>query len=234
MNKRPIAYALLGLVALSAAAMLGKWYMDECDDIGTCSTSKWNNPNFKIMNAASFNYTDYDIYGVYLLPPDKNSLDFAAQANGNRATRRDETKWEGLHRSAGLAWDYRWPTPRRFKVWWERVVDMDLYRKSGPYPKNGGTFDPYDEYTTKETRPGLAWCEGEITVTRPPLKGLPSDLVLHFYPDGRVAGDIEYDIHPDASADISSRDSFPKLSERACLKEIPNPFFGRKRPISIH
>jgi hypothetical protein len=230
MNQKRIGSAILDVLVLAAGGVLGKWYMDECDDIGTCSTSKWNDPNFNIINVASYNYTNYDIYGVYLLTPEKNSLDSAAHGYGNRATRHDEAQWEGPKSGAGLSWDYRWQTPKRFKVWWHRVVDRDLHKRSGPYPKDGGMFDPFDPYTSKQTRPGSAWCEGEITVTREPRRSLPSDLILHFYPDGRAQGDIEFEIHPATDADIAKRDAFPRLCGRACLKEVPNPFFGRKRP----
>jgi hypothetical protein len=225
MNQKRIGSAILGVLVLAAGGVLGKWYMDECDDIGTCSTSKWNNPNFEIITVASYNYTDYDIYGVYLLPLDKSSLDHAAHGSGNRATRRDEAQWEGLGSGPGLAWDYRWPTPRQFKVWWLRVTDQSIY--SNPNNK-------HDAYTMQHSMPGTAWCEGEITVTRPPIRTRTSDLVLHFYPDGRVEGDVEYGSGPASRVDISRRDDLPKLAGRSCLKEIPNPFFGRKRPISTH
>lgn len=225
MNRKRIGYAILGVLILVAAAAVGKWYMGECDDIGTCSIDKWDNPNFKIMNVASYNYADYDIYGVYLLPPDKNSLDYAAVGRGNRATSREATQWNGLGSSAGLAWDYRWRLPKRFKVWWLRVTDQAIF--DDPNIK-------YDGYTMKHSMPGTAWCEGEVTVTRAPLKDLPSDLVLHFYPDGTVQGEIEHDDGPLSRVPIVARDNLPRLAGKACVKEIPNPFFGRRRPISIN
>ena len=63
MKRSRVGYALLGTLLLAAVAILSKWYMDDCGDIGTCSLSKWKNPNFSFINVASYNYTDYDIYG---------------------------------------------------------------------------------------------------------------------------------------------------------------------------
>ncbi len=89
----------------------------------------------------------------------------------------------------------------------------------------------YDPYTHRETQPGMAWCEGEITVTRPPVKDKSGGIVLHFFPDGRVEGDMDFDVDgPDPKVALSKRDAQRKLADRACLKEIPNPFYGRKKP----
>jgi hypothetical protein len=37
-----------------------------------------------------------------------------------------------------------------------------------------------------------------------------------------------------AKVTLSKRDEQPKLTGRACLKEIQNPFYGRKKPIDIN
>ena len=216
----------------------------EQESYGPGEIDKWQDPNFKIIGIGAYNYTDYDIGTVFLLPPDKNDIDYASRGHGQRATRRDETDWEGGYgMGASLAWDFRWKAPRKFKVWWVRVVDMNLYRKSGPYPKDGGMYDPYDPYTTKQTQPGLAWCESEIEVKEqfgelfgPPFPHRKRDqLVLYFYPNGTVQGHVEFAADSDIKIeDIAKRDELPKLIDRPCLKEVSNPFYGKKRPISIN
>ncbi len=189
---------------------------------GTSADSKWDDANIDIITAGSYNYTDYDIYHVYLLPPDAKSLDDAASADGARATPQSDTQWEGGPGGrASLAWDFRWKTPMKMKVWWERVVDAKVYASS----------NNYDPYTHRETEPGIAWCEGEITVTRPPVKDKSGGLLLHFFPDGRVEGDMDFSVDGQpVKVDIAKRNEQPKLTGRSCLKEIPNPFYGRKKP----
>jgi hypothetical protein len=216
----------------------------EREGYGPGETEKWQDPNFKIIGVGSYNYTDYDIYGVYLLPPGKQDIDFAATGIGRRATRMGATRWDGgAGGTANLAWDLRWTSPKKFKVWWERVVDMDLYRRSGSYRKDGGMHDPYDPYTTKQTRPGLAWCEYELEVKEkfgepfgPPYpQRYRDEMILYFLPDGTVQGHLEFAVDSEIQrVDIAKRDELPKLKDRPCLKEVANPFYGKKRPISIN
>jgi len=196
---------------------------NDSESLGPGTTAKWNDSNYEVITAGSYNYTDYDIYRVYLLPPDRNNLDDAASVDGARATPHTHSSWSGGKGSrASLAWDFRWKTPKRFKVWWERVVDK---------PAMEATPADYDEYTHRETRPGMAWCEGEITVTRPPVKGKDGNVLLHFFPDGRVEGDMDFSLdRAPTKVKISQRDDQRKLTGRACLKEIPNPIYGRKKP----
>lgn len=196
----------------------------EKDSLGPGELDKWNDPNIDIIGVGAYNYTDYDIYDVFILPPDKSDLKFAADGSGQQAAPRGSERW-GLGGASGanLAWDYRWSTPRKFRVWWFRITDMKAYSASAR---------EYDKYTMKETHPGTAWCEGEIEVAHPPVRGRGGDLVIHYYPDGHIEGDI-IEIDGDMSrVDIQKRDQLPVLKDRACLKEVPNPYFGKKKPIA--
>jgi hypothetical protein len=215
----------------------------EKDGIGPGEVNKWSDPNFEILAVGAYNYTDHDIYGAYILPLERNDIDYAAHAAGGRAEPPNSTTWDRTPSGPGLAWDKRWSTPRKFKVWWHRVTDVDLYEKSGPYPQGGGMFDPFDPYTTKGPRPGMAWCEGEIEIREKfgepfgePYPGRKRDqMVLYFYPDGTVQGHLEFAADSEIElVDIAKRDRLPKLKDRACLKEIANPFFGKKRPLRIN
>lgn len=220
------ASVLLSLL-VAAALMVGCKRTDAADDsLGPGESAKWNDSNFDVLGVGVYNYTDYGIYDLFLLPPDKNDLEFAAQASGGQPVRRGKDKWalEGAS-GANLAWDYRWTTPRKFKVWWFRIVDKEANHAAG---------GKYDKYTMKETQPGSAWCEGEIEITRGPVKGKGEDLILHFYPDGHIEGAFEQVTGPVSRVDIKKRDELPVLKDRPCLKEIPNPYFGKKRPIQMN
>jgi hypothetical protein len=215
----------------------------EKEGISPGEVNKWGDPNFRIMAVGAYNYTDYDIYGSYLLPLEKNDIDYAAHAAGGRAQPPDSAGWERTRSGPGLAWDKRWATPRKFKVWWHRITDMALYKQSLPYPKGGGMFDPFDPYTSKQTRPGSAWCEGEVEIREQfdELFGEPypyrrrDEMTLYFYPDGTVQGHLEFAADSEIKlVDIAKRNELPKLTDRACLKEVANPFFGKKRPISMN
>lgn len=224
LNTRYTCLTVLTVLAIAASACSRGSTGGEPVSFGTSSGRKWDDPNIDIITAGSYNYTDYDIYGIYLLPPDGRSLDDAASADGASATPQSYTRWEGGPGGRpSLAWDFRWKTPMKMKVWWERVVDEKQMTASG---KN------YDPYTHRETQAGMAWCEGEITVTREPVKGESGGLVLHFFPDGRVEGDMDLTVEGQpAKVDIARRNEQPRLTGRACLKEIPNPFYGRKKPV---
>ena len=121
MSRRPI---LLSTAMLAVAvAVLGACGQGRHGNagIGPGQVEKWNDPNFDIIGVGAYNYTDHDIYDVFILPPDKNDIEFAANASGAPTTRRGAERW-GLHGASGanLAWDYRWATPKRFKVRWFR------------------------------------------------------------------------------------------------------------------
>lgn len=207
----------------------------EQEGYGPGETQKWNNPNFRIIGVGSYNYTDYDIYGVYLLPPDKNDIDFAATAIGRSATPANATQWDGGYGgNAGLAWDLRWKSPKKFKVWWLRVVNKQVFDAPG---------SRYDGYTNRATEPGAAWCEYEVEVREkfgesfgPPYPRRYRDqLVLYFFPDGTVEGHLEFPADSDIKkVDIAKRNELAKLQDRPCLKEVANPFFGKKRRLSIN
>ncbi len=213
------------------------------DDISPGEGNKWRDPNFEILTVGAFNYTDYAIYGLYLLPLHKNDIDAAAAASVGEPQPRGARDWHMHSSGPAVAWDRRWKSPRRFKVWWERVIDKELFNESGPYSKDGNMFDPYDPYTTKQTRPGSAWCEGEVEIKEqfgepygPPFPNLiRRELVLYFYPDGTVKGSLEFGGFRDFKGlDIAKRDELSVLRGRACLKEVPNPLFGKPQPLRIN
>ena len=216
---------MLSLVLISAMSACG--HDDESLEPFGYHDSKLSDSRYNIIRIGAFNYTDYDIYAVKLLPPDKDNLDYAADSSGDRAIPPTATDWSWREGgSPGMAWDMRWETPKKFKVWWLRMVDEKAYEAS----------QGYDDYANKDTQPGLTWCEGEITVDRPPEKGASNAIMLHFYPDGRVEGEMYVNtggMQPKPRVDIAKRYEQPKLEGRACLKEIANPLYGRKHPIGI-
>lgn len=232
---------LASLSFLLALTVISGCNRNDGEDFGGSQIDKWDPANVPVLGVGVYNYTDYDIYDVFLLPVDKNDIQYAADTSGARATRPNATSWDGgLGGTAAFAWDMKWSTPKRIKVWWYRVVDEELYDRSGPYPKDGGMFDPYDKYTVKETRPGAAWCEGEIVIDRPPEKRNGSNphgsIVLHFYPDGRIEGEMPYFMDDNVleRVDIAKRNAQPVLKDRPCLKQINNPYFGKKRSIIMN
>jgi len=218
-----IIFTLLVLVSTLLSAC-GKDSLEK-DSLGPGEIDKWNDPNIDIIGVGAYNYTDYDIYDVFILPPDKNDLKYAAGGHGAQAAPHSAERWGYEGGGAKLAWDYRWTVPRKFKVWWFRIVDMKAHVAAGR---------KYDKYTMKETSPGAAWCEGEIEVAHAPVLGRGGDLVIHYYPDGHIEGDV-IDIDGDVSrVDIKKRNELPVLKDRACLKEVPNPYFGKKKPTAMY
>ena len=198
------------------------------------------------LDIDKFNYADYDIEEIQLVRPDANSMRGAiANGGGASATPKVIPKWsptgwlsDGRREGGGMAmpWDYQWKTPMKLKVWWLRVVDPSGIGKAWR--------QHYNAYTSKNAYPGTAWCEGEITITRPPEK-LEGDtpfsrLALYFYQDGRIEGDMElipmeefmktHSIVHHPRVDIAKRYEQPTLTGRACLKEIPNPYYGLPEP----
>lgn len=126
---------------------------------------------------------------------------------------------------------------KRYKIWWQRVVDPVAYAAA----------NHYDAYTTRATQPGTAWCEAIVTLNKP-LPPIPGHFVLHFYPDGRVEGDVSALKHdPSRDPTYSPLDNAeePRHTERdrptlktlrgaPCIKEVPNPYFGTKRPVRMY
>lgn len=215
----------------------------EGDSVSPGEHKKWQSSNFEILPIGAYNYTDYDIYGLYLMPVDKNSIMFAAEAGVREAQPRSAKHWEMGSSGPALAWNRRWKSPHKFKIWWHRVFNKEMFRRSGPFPKGGDMFDPYDPYTTKETRPGSAWCEGEVEIKEqfgepygPPFPNLTrSELVLYFYPNGTVKGSLEFGGFEGIKLfDIIKRSELPVLKDRACIKEVPNPLFGKPKPRRIN
>jgi hypothetical protein len=204
-------------------------------------------PNFHGVSIEKVhNYTTNQILGIYILQPDKNNIDDAGSSSGQQATPIGEKEWRSVGVSGGLAWGNQWKPPYKFKIWWENVFDKELDKKSGPYPKDGGMFDPYDPYITKQTRPGTAWCEYEIEVTETynepygdPFPGRFRKIFnLYFYPNGTVQGhllmggeDRERDFKGE---DIANRDQLPVLKGQPCIKEVPNPLYGKPKPVTIN
>jgi hypothetical protein len=43
------------------------------------------NDRYKIMSVITFNYTNHDIYGIYLLPEDKSDIYYATHGKGSLA-----------------------------------------------------------------------------------------------------------------------------------------------------
>lgn len=216
---------LTAVVAALILTLLTKEYIQYRKDMETLGPRKYgnrlHNDRYKTMSVATYNYTDHDIYGVFILPEDKSNLDYATNARGSPAAPIKKKDWDWRAQEDAISWDYRWKTPKRFKIWWERMVDKELYQANTA---------PYDEYTSKATQPGLAWCEGFITLNRPPSRIEHAYIVLHFFPDGSVEGDI----NGEPRVQISKHHELPKLINRACIKQIPNPFYGRKKPVRFN
>jgi hypothetical protein len=227
---------------LSVIALVAAFVMSGCgqnkverEGYGPGEIEKWEDPNFRIITIGAYNYTDYDIGTVFLLPPDKSDIDYAARTGGGKATGNDASSWQYDSGSGpALAWDLRWPRPKRFKVWWFRITDKAAFDRAR---------SAYDPYTDRSSGVGGAWCEYEFEVKEkfgepfgPPYPQRYRDqMVLYFFPDGTVQGHLEFAVDSDIEpVDIAKRNELPTLKDRPCLKEIGNPYFGKKRPISIN
>lgn len=206
----------LGLIACSAQSS------DE-ETLAPGKNSKWQAANFEVMVAGSYNYTSYDIFDVFILPVDKNNIDYAASLSGGVAARPTDDQWNLTSMGPNFAWDYRWPVPKQFKVWWFQVIDPQANAANG----NG-----YDKYTSTDTAPGGEWCQAQFEVREAPKKGFSNDLVLHFFPDGHV----EANIYHSSAATVprvvfKDRSTLPRLKGRTCLHVIANPYFGQTKPV---
>ncbi|WP_197034895.1 DUF3304 domain-containing protein [Herbaspirillum sp. RV1423] len=229
-SKRMYRKIAVGILLASTLAIGGCSNLGGCDSLALCDDfSKVNDPNFKIITAGVVNYTTHSVGRVHLLPLNKNDIDDGAIIGVAARTPMNANEWStGGGGMPALAWDFRWKLPKKFKVWWTVIHDDKLYDASKTYMKDGKPFDPYDPYITKETRPGLVWCEAEVEIKHPVIKDRSSKLALYFYPDGHVEGDIGG--IPMSKLDIQKRSELP-VSDKPCAKEISNPYYGKKKPV---
>jgi hypothetical protein len=209
------------------------------ESFSTGDDSKWRDPNFKIIPITTYNYTNHEIGRTYILPPKANDIENAAMIGGAEMTKPNATSWvQSGGNSPDLAWDLRWKPPQRLKVWWLRVVDEKVLSKSS---------DQYDIYKNKETEKGTAWCEYEIEIKEPfnellgvmPYPNMRRNvMVLYFFPDGTVKGHMEFPSDAEVPigyrVDIKLRDQLPTIKDKACLKEIPNPLYGKRKPTTMN
>ena len=179
---------------------------------------------YKSMSFFVNSYFDYSILSIKILPIDKSGLEYSINAPailGNiYSLNPDLSPNPRLGTSSGgdFVWDRKWVTPKQFKVWWQRMVDFNLYAQSSSY----------DDYKEQRTKPGTAWCEATITINKP-LPNEPGYFVLNFYPDGHVDAyiselkDLEAEI---PRVKFEDRLKLPILKDKPCLKGIGNPYFG--------
>jgi hypothetical protein len=224
-----VVVAIVCVIVIAFVALAGiqeyKARKAEAESLSPGELRKWNDPNYEIIPAGLINYTDYGIGPVYLLPLDTNDIDDAIFIDSVSATQPGAERWAGgSNGRPTIAWDFRWELPKKFKVWWFRIVDEEAARAA---------HEGYDRYTMRETRPGGAWCEAEISVHGHPSKEKSSSLLLSFYPDGHVEGEIDDPIARSARPGIDKRNVLPRLAGQACMREIPNPFYGKTRPRSF-
>jgi hypothetical protein len=112
---------------------------------------------------------------------------------------------------------------------------------------NDAGVDPFEPHTSKQTRPGSAWCEYEVEIREtygerygvgPYPNMVRNELFLHFYPDGTVEAHLGIEFNGDVPViwrtDIAKRDQLPVLKDRACLREVANPVYGKPKPIDMY
>lgn len=224
-------YLLTVCIVCLVLWMFGLWQNHRSDRDSTVIRSALDDPavyndktgRYKTMGILTHSYLDFDFYGAYLLPANAKVLGEGIPIPSVQPTREPE-KWGGSQANGRFTWDSRWPATMQFKIWWERVVNP---------PQPSGT---YDKYTEKRSAPGTVWCESLLTIYGPAPRD-PRYLILHFYPDGHIEGEITKagDLNSQAPRFIASNPpSLPSLRDRPCIKEIPNPYFGTARPIQIN
>lgn len=194
----------------------------EKDSLVLGEVNKWNDLNYDIIIVGFFNYMDYDIYGVYLLLFDKNSFDDVVSVDGVYVMFWNVKYWFG---GGGLClsfvWDFCWKILKMFKVWWECVVDKCVMEV---------LFVNYDLYMYWEIQLGMVWCEGEIMVMWLFVKDKSGGIVLYFFFDGWVEGDMDFEVDGlDLKVVLFKCDVQCKLVDCVCLKEIFNLFYGCKK-----
>jgi hypothetical protein len=181
--------------------------------------NKFGDPNYEIVKVAIFNYTRSDIYDVYLSNPGPTDIDRASGVMGSPAAEDGGGDWQDIGIMSTLAWDWRWQTPKHFNLIWLSIVDQQAYESKGDY----------NPYRSKETAPGSAWCQLDITFDVPPDRSKGNLYLLHFFPDGHVITS-RVDQIPVPIAEFKDRASLPVLKGYPCLHTVPNPKFGKQEP----
>jgi len=219
-NTSALRISLLGLTALVMLVILASCKQgDSSNGFGGSAVDKIGDPHFQVLTVASYNYTDSNIYDVYLSDNRSNDIDTASLAAGSLAAPQNATGWEYPHPTAAVAWDDRWMLPKTIHVFWESVFDKAAYEAA----------HAYNAYESKDTQAGSAWCEYEVKINTAPDKTKNEMLVLNFYPDGTVSGELQ-DSPSHASVDFRDRRKLSTLTGSHCVRQIPNPKFGKKAP----
>jgi hypothetical protein len=177
---------------------------------------------FKSLNLHTISYLDKRVYGAYILPAEKNQLAYSINIPSIYIYQTQEDWGYGANGN-DFYWDRKWKTPKQFKVWWFLEVDAELFKKN----------NKYDDRTNKETQPGAAWCEAIITINEPPSWD-DEEFAFTFYPDGHVEAEIRKFIKDQklkSKYTFATNHLLPVLKDKPCLHEIPNPFYGLKKPI---
>lgn len=188
------------------------------DDLGGSAVDKISNSAFEVVNVGIYNYTRNDIYAVYLLNPGSIDIDRSNPALGSLAAKDDVANWPGVALTT-LAWDWRWHIPKHFNLVWLNVFDRQKFESA----------KDYNQYRSRDTAPGSAWCQLDITIETSPEKGKGNLFLLHFFPDGHVTTS-RVDVFPLPVADFKNRADLPVLSGSPCVHTIPNPMFGKQEP----
>lgn len=205
---------------------------------------------YEAVDTMTISYVDYELPEVHLLLLSNDEIAFKYSLRLPAIYHDKNNKWGGIEFSNGgntggsqIAWDRNWPLQKQYKIWWQRVVDADLYSKRGQY----------DQYTSKSAEPGTTWCEAVITLNKP-LPKTPGHFIIHFYPDGHIEGDlstiIEDPLWKDDPWNISKykvlnnaekprftfeeRTKLTSLVDKPCIKQIPNPYYGLPKPIQMN
>lgn len=180
---------------------------------------------YQTMRILSHSYLGYDFYGAFLLPITSNRLEDALPIPSVQAT-RESGQWGGSQANGWFTWDSRWHVPKQLKVWYERTVEKESNQRS----------EGYDKYSERRSAPGRVWCETTVTIHTPPPAD-PGYLILHFYPDGHVEGEISALKNIEAEAPrytAQNRGDLAQLVGKPCKKQIDNPYYGTKRPVQIN
>ncbi len=195
-----------------------------------------DNVRYQAVDALVISYLDYSILDIHmlLLPNEKLAFRYALELPSIH-TSQSEEKWGGISsKSLAIAWDGTWPANKRFKIWWQRLVDQVAYDAAG---------GSYDKYTMIAAQPGTAWCEAVVTFNKP-LPADPGHLIFHFYPNGKIDTDISVQKRG-LEADLVNAAEVPRFTKRnraqlatlknaPCLKQIANPYYGTRRPLDQH
>ena len=227
------AAACLALAAGGGWFVYATWFHVDAGSLGIGEVRKWPDLDAHRIGLTTFNYTGSGIYGAFLLQPSRSDIDDGWSLPGMPPPEQGDDRWTAWgYQSETVPWSDQWATPKTFKVLWYRVHD------AAAFAAHGGS--PYEKYEVRQTSPGSVWCESLVTIAHPPVKGRHNELVIHFYPDGHLEADIGEDVPVDASpaqlarVDFRQRETLPGLGGKPCLKEVPNPYFGKQRPMEMH